>query len=85
MLTKGTDKMKIKEVENLTGLTAKSIRLYETKGLLDVARNESNGYREYTEENVETLKNIKLYRYIGFSIDEIKDMLADREVAFAKL
>lgn len=77
--------MKIKEVENLTGLTAKSIRLYETKGLLDVARNEINGYREYTEENVETLKNIKLYRYIGFSIDEIKDMLADREVAFTKL
>ena len=38
--------MRIKEVENLTGLTAKAIRLYESKGLLDGAREAENDYRE---------------------------------------
>ena len=67
--------MTIKEVEKITGLTAKSIRLYEQKGLLEVDRNQGNDYREYTEENVQTLKWIKLYRYLEFSLEEIKELL----------
>lgn len=35
--------MTIKDVEKITGLTAKSIRYYEDKGLLKVERNEENG------------------------------------------
>ena len=71
--------MTIKEVEKITGLTAKSIRLYEQKGLLEVDRNQGNDYREYTEENVQTLKWIKLYRYLEFSLEEIKELLAGDE------
>ena len=67
--------MPIKEVEKITGLTAKSIRLYEQKGLLEVDRNQGNDYRENTEENVQTLKWIKLYRYLEFSLEEIKELL----------
>lgn len=37
--------MQIKDVEKLTGLTAKSIRFYEAKGLIKVERNEENSYR----------------------------------------
>ena len=65
---KGTDKMNINEVENLTGLTAKSIRLYEEIGLINVAGDKDNNY---TEEDVKTLKYIRLYKFIGFYIDEI--------------
>lgn len=74
--------MNINEVENLTGLTAKSIRLYEEVGLINVAGNKDNNY---TEEDVKTLKYIRLYRFIGFSIDEIKCMLADSNVANTKV
>lgn len=77
--------MKIKEAEDLTGLTAKSIRLYESKGLISVARDKGNDYRNYTEENIETLKKIKLYRFIGFSIDEIGYMLEDKDKENTKL
>ena len=63
--------MKINDVEKLTGLTAKAIRLYESKGLISVLR-EENGYRNYTEKDVEALKEIKLFRTIGISISDIK-------------
>lgn len=70
--------MQIKDVERLTGLTAKSIRFYEAKGLIDVKRNEENSYRSYSENDVERLKLIKLFRYLEFSIEEIK-LLLDRD------
>ncbi|MBQ8350934.1 MAG: MerR family transcriptional regulator [Clostridia bacterium] len=62
--------MKISEVERLTGLTAKAIRLYETKGLLDVNRT-SNTYREYDFANVERLSKIKALRELGVSLSDI--------------
>lgn len=44
--------MQVKDVEKLTGLSTKAIRLYEEKGLIEVARNPINDYRDYSEENV---------------------------------
>ncbi len=67
--------MKIKDVEKLTGLTAKSIRYYESKNLIAVERNEENAYRNYTDEDVTRLKWIKMFRYLGFSIEEIEKLL----------
>ena len=46
--------MTIKELEALTGLSRANIRFYEKEGLLSPLRRE-NGYREYTEEDVQTL------------------------------
>ena len=63
--------MKINEVEKLTGLTKKAIRLYESRGLLDVSR-ASNTYREYGEEHVKILKLIRLFRTAGISLFDIK-------------
>lgn len=67
--------MTIKDVEKVTGLTAKSIRFYEDKGLINVKRNAENSYRHYTEENVVRLKWIKLFRYLDFSVEQIREML----------
>lgn len=67
--------MTIKDVEKLTGLTAKSIRYYESKNLIAVARNEENSYRDYTEEDVTRLRWIKMFRYLEFSIEEIEKLL----------
>lgn len=71
--------MKIKEVEKLTGLTAKSIRYYESKNLITVARNEENSYRDYTEADVDRLRWIKMFRYLDFSIEEIENLLTMNE------
>ena len=63
--------MKIKQVEELVGITRKNIRFYEEQGLLNVARAE-NGYREYHQEDVIRLQEIKLFRKMDISIEEMK-------------
>ena len=71
--------MTIKDVEKLTGLTPKTIRYYESKDLITVERNEDNSYRSYSENEVNRLKWIKLFRYLDFSIEEIRQLLDKEE------
>ena len=54
--------MKINEVEKRVGITKKSIRFYEQEGLLHPERNKENGYRDYSDEDVEILLKIKFLR-----------------------
>ena len=63
--------MKIKQVEELVGITRKNIRFYEEQGLLNVERAE-NGYREYHQADVIRLQEIKLFRKMDISIEEMK-------------
>ena len=62
--------MKIKQVEELVGITSKNIRFYEEQGLLQPRRTE-NGYRDYRTEDVELLKKIKLFRKLGVPVEQI--------------
>lgn len=64
--------MKINEVEQVIGITKKNIRFYEEQGLLHPSRNSTNGYRDYSKEDVETLRQIKLLRKLGIPIEDIK-------------
>ena len=66
--------MKINEVEQRAGITKKNIRFYEEQGLLCPRRNAENGYRDYGEEDVLTLRRIKLMRKLGIPIEEIRAM-----------
>lgn len=66
--------MKINEVEALAGITKKNIRFYEEQGLLTPKRNAENGYRVYSEEDVEVLRRIRLLRKLGVPIEEIRQM-----------
>lgn len=68
--------MKINEVEALVGITKKNIRFYEAEGLLAPRRNSENGYRDYGEPEVETLRRIKLLRKLGLPLEEIRQMLS---------
>ena len=63
--------MKINEVETRVGITKKNIRFYEEKGLVSPKRNDTNGYREYSEEDVEILQKVKLLRQLSVPIEEI--------------
>lgn len=72
--------MTIKEVEDRTGLTRSNIRFYEKEKLIQPARNESNGYREYTEKDVADIKKIAYLRTLGISIENIYRII-HREVS----
>ncbi|WP_413576766.1 MerR family transcriptional regulator [Bdellovibrio sp. HCB290] len=68
--------MNISDVEAKTSLTRRMIRHYEDLGLLSPQRSE-NGYREYTDKDVEDLLCIKSMREVGFSLNEISSILKD--------
>lgn len=62
--------MNIREVELETGLSRANVRHYEAKGILSPERHD-NGYRDYTQEHIETLKRVKLLRQLDISLDDI--------------
>lgn len=66
--------MLINEIVYKVGLTKKSIRYYEEEGLLSPKRNKNNDYREYSEEDIKTLKLIKFLRELNVPIEEIKKL-----------
>ena len=66
--------MRINEVEKLTGITSRNIRFYEKEGLLRPARSSENRYRQYSDDDVRCLKEIKLLRKFGIGLADIKSM-----------
>lgn len=67
--------MTIREIEALSGMTRANIRFYESEGLLTPNRAE-NGYRDYAQSDLETLRKIRLLRALGLGIDEIRRLSA---------
>lgn len=76
--------MNINELERLTGITKQNIRFYEKKELLHPVRNPENNYREYSEQDITTLKTIKLLRKLDFSLEDIHSILS-AEIPFRTL
>lgn len=66
--------MFINEVENVVGLSKKSIRYYEEVGLINPTRNKENDYRIYSEEDINKLKIIKFLRELNVPIKELKNL-----------
>ncbi len=68
--------MKIKEVCGLTGLSRKTVRLYEEKGLIAPRKSLQNGreFRDYSEEDVEMLRIVASLRRAWFTMEEIHTM-----------
>ncbi|HGI4387461.1 TPA: MerR family transcriptional regulator [Streptococcus agalactiae] len=62
------------EIQNKTGLTRKAIEYYEEKGLINPQKTE-NGYRDYSENDLEVLIQISLLRKLGISVTEIEGYL----------
>jgi DNA-binding transcriptional MerR regulator len=63
--------MRIGELADMTGTTARSLRYYEAQGLLP-ARRTSNGYREYGEADVRLVTEIRSLLAIGFSLEDTR-------------
>lgn len=66
----------IGSMEKITGLTARQIRYYETKGLLDPVRTEGN-QRLYTQSQVDRLVTIKKLMDDGYSLKSIREVLEE--------
>ncbi|HSR04018.1 MAG TPA: MerR family transcriptional regulator [Proteiniclasticum sp.] len=66
--------MKIREIEMKTGMDRTNIRFYEREGLISPVR-EDNGYREFSDEDLETLLRIKLLRSIHVPLDQIRGLM----------
>lgn len=63
--------MNIKEIEQRSGMTRANVRFYEQEGLLSPRRLD-NGYRDYSEGDLQQLHRIHLLRTLGLSLDEIR-------------
>ena len=70
--------MTIKDVEERTGLSRSSIRFYEKEKLIEPSRNERNGYRDYSENDVENIKKIAYLRTLGISIEDIRSIASEK-------
>lgn len=74
--------MQIGDASKATGVSAKMIRHYESIGLIPQADRRSSNYRDYGSEDVHRLGFIRRARDLGFSIEEIRELLklwGDRE------
>ena len=67
--------MKIGEVSRLTGLSIKTIRYYEDRGMLEPAARTEGGYRLYSQEEVARLRFIKRAKLLGLKLEEIKELV----------
>ena len=67
--------MQIGEVARATGVSAKMIRHYESIGLIPAADRRDSNYRDYSRHDVHRLGFIRRARDLGFSMDEIRDLL----------
>ena len=69
----------IGEVAERVGLSLRTVRYYEEMGLITPERRTDGGFRLYTEENIERLLLIKQMKPLGFSVQEIGELIDARD------
>lgn len=65
--------MTIKKIEQLLKIPRATVRFYEKEGLVNPSR-KGNGYRDYSDEDVEKLRKVIILRKIGMSVEDINDI-----------
>lgn len=69
----------IKEAAQLSGVSVKTLHHYDKIGLLVPAKSK-NGYRTYSQEDLERLQVILYYKYLGFSLEKIAELLKKEQI-----
>src|SRR5437660_9955035 len=73
--------LQIGEVAERLGVTQRTLRFYEEKGLLKPPTRMEGGFRLYSDEDIERVEQIRqLQKLLGFSLAEIKEMVEAEEV-----
>ena len=81
MEEKKGDHLQIGEVAERTGVTQRTLRFYEEKGLLRSPSRMEGGFRLYSEDDVRRVEEIRrLQKLLGFTLAEIKEMVDAEEV-----
>jgi DNA-binding transcriptional MerR regulator len=70
--------MRIQDLSQKTGVSAKTIRYYEDIGLLPAPAHGENNYRQYTEQDVERLSLVAGARRLELSLEDIREFLDHR-------
>ena len=68
----------IKQVSEISGVSVRTLHHYDEIGLLSPKKQE-NGYRYYSDEELSQLQTILYYKYLGFSLKEIKSLMKQNE------
>lgn len=71
--------MKIGEFASAAGVTAKTVRYYESIGVLPEPARTASGYRDYDESFIDRLTFIRTAQRLGITLDEVKEILVFRE------
>src|SRR3954454_2067883 len=69
------DRMRIGDLTERAGVTPRTVRYYESIGLIPPGEREGNGQHYYTEETVARLRKIDQLKMLGLSLDEIRDVI----------
>ena len=68
--------MNIGRLSGLTGVTAKTIRYYESIGLIPEPPRKPSGYRDYGDSDVEVLRCVSKARLLGFPLKDVTQLLS---------
>jgi Hg(II)-responsive transcriptional regulator len=79
MKTRIQPTLKIGQVSKLSGVSIDTIRFYEKENLLTAPHRRESGYREFGSDTVERLRFIRRAKELGFSLQEINDLLGMKE------
>jgi DNA-binding transcriptional MerR regulator len=72
---KAAGRMQIGEVAERIGLSLRTIRYYEEVGLAAPSARSEGGFRLYVEDDVERLRVIMQMKPLGFSLEEMRELL----------
>src|SRR5512136_467754 len=70
---------KIKKLASLAGISVRTLHYYDKLGLLKPRYRPENGYRYYDEDSIIRLQQIRFFRELGFSLDEIAKIISYSE------
>lgn len=69
----------IRDLAKLMRVTTEAIRYYEKRNVIKPERDSENGYRSFSWKDVDALETYRRYQELGFSINEVNDMVANNK------
>lgn len=67
------------QLAKITGMTIRTLHYYDEKGLLSPAYKDAHGHRFYDDTSIVTLQQINMFKYLGYTLQDIQTMLYDEK------